>query len=124
MFGMRQAAEKDPKAYQEAFKHEPVHNFARRAFYRGTAYSILGVGSLTTLGWLAMGRPTIKEFGKIMQEKTPNPTPARLEEWQLGWFSKDKNLSREEIERRRELLEAEKESYPEWLKEAAKTKDK
>merc|ERR1712226_827650 len=100
----RQAAEKDPKAYQEALKHEPVYNFA-------------GVGSISLVAWLAMGRPTPKEFGKMMQQTLPNPTKARLNEYQLGWFSKDRHLSDEELRQKRELQEEEKSSYPQWLQD-------
>lgn len=113
-YGMRLAAQKDPKAYQEAFKHEPVHKFARRAFYKGTAYAFFGTGVLFSGIWLAMGMPTLKEFAKSMQETLPNPKKSNLEEWQIGWF------------RQKKLVDDQKQvsEYPQWLQSAVKKDEK
>ena len=88
--GMKNAANKDEKAYQEALKHEPIHKFARRALVRGTQYAIGGFSLFCVTVWLGMGQPTLKEFTHTMQQTLPNPKKSNLQEWQLGWGSQKK----------------------------------
>lgn len=117
-YGMRSAQSKDPKAYTEAMKHEPVHKFARRAFYYGSLWAVGGCSVLFGSVWLALGRPSPKEFGKMMQENLPNPTKARLQEWQI-----ESNYLRRLSHNKPEVpLENEK-HLPEWLKNEIKKDD-
>jgi hypothetical protein len=111
MFGMRQASGKDPKAYQEAFKHQQVQKFARKAFYKGSLYAVGGCSLLFTSIWLSLGCPTPKEFGKMMQETLPNPNKARLNEWQI-----QNNFLRDISRKGKDVPLSEEEHLPEWLK--------
>merc|ERR1711990_754391 len=110
---MRLAAQKDPKAYQEAFKHEPVHKFARRALIKGSFYAFSGTGLLFAGIWFSLGMPSLQEFAKNMQDTLPNPKKSNLEDWQVGWFKKEKV-----VDSQNQVAE-----YPQWLQGAVK-KDK
>ena len=61
-----------------------------------------------------MGRPTLKEFARNMQETLPNPKKSNLEEWQIGWFRKEKL-----VDDQKQVSE-----YPQWLQSAVKKDEK
>lgn len=91
-FGMKRASGLDEKAYAEGQKHEPIQRFARRAFYKGTIYAVVGVSTLTTGIWLALGRPSLSEFTKMMQTNLPNPSKPNLQSWQITNMAKTRQL--------------------------------